>query len=168
MDKIGSPHHYRMSIWHSLAAFFDRKGMHGLGESFWNNETAWKNKWRNGDPSEGERFWGSSHIFASCTDGWHVVKLFWIFHFIAAIVLYSPILPSILLDFGLYFFTLADGHHIFFLDLQNKSWKRDIPHLVSNIFNNSKKIGGRIGEEANKRKLHEPCSTHLKRKTRSP
>ena len=34
------------------------------------------NKWKNGDPKQGERFLGSSTIFVGLTDAWHLSKLF--------------------------------------------------------------------------------------------
>lgn len=42
--------------------------------SFWNPNLSWPNKWKNGDRSQGERFWGSSRWFVFMTDGWHLLK----------------------------------------------------------------------------------------------
>ena len=41
------------------------------GHVFWSRES-WKLKWKNGDPSQGERFWGSSRWFVALTDAWHL------------------------------------------------------------------------------------------------
>lgn len=41
---------------------------------FWNAQYSWRNKWRNGDPMQGERFWQSSRLFVFVTDGWHLMK----------------------------------------------------------------------------------------------
>jgi len=38
---------------------------------FWDPELSWRNKYLNGDPAQGERFPGSSTIFAGFTDGYH-------------------------------------------------------------------------------------------------
>jgi hypothetical protein len=38
---------------------------------FWDPSISWRNKYMNGDPSQGEAFPGSSTIFASVTDGYH-------------------------------------------------------------------------------------------------
>jgi len=38
---------------------------------FWNPDLSWRNKYLNGDPLQGERFPGSSTIFAGFTDGYH-------------------------------------------------------------------------------------------------
>ena len=38
---------------------------------FWDPSISWRNKYRNGDPSQGEAFPGSSTIFVGVTDGYH-------------------------------------------------------------------------------------------------
>ena len=43
---------------------------------FWNAQYSWRNKWRNGDPMQGEKFWLSSTLFVFMTDGWHMMKFF--------------------------------------------------------------------------------------------
>ena len=46
---------------------------HYTGNSqFWQPDISWKNKWRSGNPSNGEAFPGSSTIFVGLTDGWHL------------------------------------------------------------------------------------------------
>lgn len=40
--------------------------------AYWLDESiAWKNKYKNGIKSNGEKFWGSSTIFVFITSGWH-------------------------------------------------------------------------------------------------
>ena len=46
-----------------------------LPERFWNKYMSWKNKWKNGDKAQGEKFWGSSRWFVMFTDGWHLFGL---------------------------------------------------------------------------------------------
>ena len=41
---------------------------------FWNESVAWKNKWKNGDYKQGERFLGSSTVFVFLTSGWHLIQ----------------------------------------------------------------------------------------------
>ena len=38
---------------------------------FWDPDISWRNKYLNGDPAQGERYLGSSTIFAGFTDGYH-------------------------------------------------------------------------------------------------
>ena len=38
---------------------------------FWNPDISWRNKYLNGDPAQGEKYPGSSTIFAGFTDGYH-------------------------------------------------------------------------------------------------
>ena len=38
---------------------------------FWDPNISWRNKYLNGDPTQGEKFLGSSTVFAGFTDGYH-------------------------------------------------------------------------------------------------
>lgn len=38
---------------------------------FW-SQSSWRNKYKNGDPKQGERFWGSTTVFVMFTDAWHL------------------------------------------------------------------------------------------------
>lgn len=38
---------------------------------FW-SQSSWRNKYKNGEPKQGERFFGSSTVFVMFTDGWHL------------------------------------------------------------------------------------------------
>jgi len=39
---------------------------------FWHKNKSWQNKWKNGDKTQGERFFGSSRWFVLFTDAWHL------------------------------------------------------------------------------------------------
>ena len=54
---------------------------------FLNPDLSWRNKWKNGDPAQGEAFPGSSTIFVSFTDGWHLCNTVNKYTCIAAIVI---------------------------------------------------------------------------------
>ncbi len=41
---------------------------------FWNPENSWRNKWKDGDPFNGEKFFLSSTVLVFLTDGWHLLK----------------------------------------------------------------------------------------------
>lgn len=43
---------------------------------FWNPAESWKNKYKNNDPSQGEKFFGSTTIFVTFTDAWHTLQFF--------------------------------------------------------------------------------------------
>ena len=51
---------------------------------------SWKNKWKNGDPNQGEKFIGSSTIFVFITDFWHFTKFLMLLFISAAIIFHSP------------------------------------------------------------------------------
>lgn len=53
----------------------DFKGVHpSVNDQFWNPEISWKNKWKNGDKSQGEKFFGSSSFLVWTADAWHGLK----------------------------------------------------------------------------------------------
>ncbi len=39
---------------------------------FWNPLISWKNKYKNGDPKQGPKFWGSTTFLVAITDAWHL------------------------------------------------------------------------------------------------
>ena len=41
---------------------------------FWNPNLSWTNKWKNGDPLQGEKFWQSSRALVWTTDGYHLMR----------------------------------------------------------------------------------------------
>ena len=41
---------------------------------FWDPAVSWKNKYKNGDPKQGEKFTGSTTVFVAATDGYHVLR----------------------------------------------------------------------------------------------
>lgn len=43
-------------------------------DSYWNPDISWRNKYKNGDPEQGEAFWGSSTVFVGVTDGYHLTN----------------------------------------------------------------------------------------------
>lgn len=57
---------------------------------FWNPRISWVNKWKNGDPNQGEKFLFSSTILSFLTDGWHLLQLFFLNTIILSVVLYKP------------------------------------------------------------------------------
>ena len=46
-----------------------------VGKQFWDVKLSWRNKWKNGDPDQGERFLFSSSLLVWLTDGWHLFKM---------------------------------------------------------------------------------------------
>ena len=57
---------------------------------FWNPETSWQNKYQNGIPAHGPRFFGSTTFLVALTDGWHLAGLFRHASILAAVMLYEP------------------------------------------------------------------------------
>ncbi len=71
----------------------------------WAGPGAWRNKWKNGEKSEGNRFFLSSTALVFLTDGWHFFQFIWGTAFTLAIVFYQPInlthvwIPTWLINF---------------------------------------------------------------------
>lgn len=49
----------------------------------------WTNKYKNDDPSQGPKFWGSTTFFVAFTDGWHLLKLIMKIMLVLSIVSYA-------------------------------------------------------------------------------
>lgn len=43
-------------------------------QQFWNPQLSWRNKWKNGDPNQGEAFPLSSTTLVFLTDGYHLLR----------------------------------------------------------------------------------------------
>jgi len=101
------------SIQDKLLFHFDNSVFKRLG-NWWNPKESWKNKWKEGDKSKGERFFLSSTWLVSLTDAWHffgLIRNFSIFLIIALLV-----------DWKFIFFYLlfASTFHLFFTYILKK------------------------------------------------
>ena len=61
MDKLS--HHY------SRSTFSKKKN-----QQYWNPSLSWRNKYKNGDPKQGAKFFGSTTFLVFTTDAWHFYK----------------------------------------------------------------------------------------------
>lgn len=118
MDLIGTEHNYRRSIWNRVANYFDRTNRPYLGQRFWDKNVAWRNKWKNGDPEQGEAFFLSSTMLSYLTDGWHLTKFFWMLHLFSVIVHYEPITPYPIVDMLIFYYSFGITHSFLFKVLQ--------------------------------------------------
>ena len=64
------------AIMDTLQFHFYKSPFSKYNHQFWNPQLSWRNKYKKGDPSLGPKFPGSTTIFVSLTDGWHLFKLF--------------------------------------------------------------------------------------------
>lgn len=78
------------SIMDTLQFHYGASCFSNLNPFFWDPKESWKNKWKNGDRSQGEKFFGSSTFLVCFTDAWHLFQTFMLLCFSFAIVLYSP------------------------------------------------------------------------------
>lgn len=73
---------------------------------WWNPDESWRNKYKNGDPNQGEKFPGSTTFFVWLTDAYHMVRTFRNACFMLAIVLHAssplPIWLDYLIHLGCY------------------------------------------------------------------
>ena len=83
---------------------------------YWIKAMSSPNKWKDGDPRKGEKFFGSSRWFVSLTDAWHVFGFVFrvsygiAFLAIGSLALYNPLLPLLAIP-AYAFFALV--FHIF-------------------------------------------------------
>ena len=56
-------------------------------DQFWNPAISWTNKYKNHDPAQGPKFWGSTTIFVPVTDANHATESIGKYCMIAAIVI---------------------------------------------------------------------------------
>lgn len=80
---------------------------------WFNPAISWKNKWKNGDHTQGERFPGSSTIFVALTDAWHFSKTIMITFICLAIITYTPIVNTYI-DFFILYLTFTITFELFF------------------------------------------------------
>lgn len=104
---------FTKSIMDTLQFHFDNSIFSHLKHLWWNPLTSWKNKWKNGDPSQGERFWGSSRWFVRFTDAWHFFQGMMITCLMLSIVLYQTVF-SIWIDFFVMYFIFTFTFEIMF------------------------------------------------------
>ena len=62
---------------------------HGY-DDFFNPHISWKNKWKDGNPAQGEAYPGSSTVFVLFTDAWHLAQflMFTCFELAVLLLLY--------------------------------------------------------------------------------
>lgn len=78
-------------------------------EIYWVKSKSWVNEWKNGDPKQGEKFWGSSRWFVSFTDAWHLFGLIERISFAIAFILSGLLIAS-----NIWFIFFALGCYILF------------------------------------------------------
>jgi hypothetical protein len=54
-----------------LQFHFHESVFRNLNQMWWNPELSWQNKWEQGDPKFGPRFWLSTTVLVFVTDAWH-------------------------------------------------------------------------------------------------
>ncbi|MFW6246618.1 MAG: hypothetical protein ACOC22_00380 [bacterium] len=88
-------------------------------QQWWNPTLSWRNKWKNGDYSQGERFWGSSRWFVRFTDAWHFFQGLMFTCLFLAMVFYEKIFYTII-DFLLIYLLFTVVFQILFKFLSTK------------------------------------------------
>lgn len=81
------------------ASTFASSRLRRLNPLFWDKSQSWRNKWKNGDPQQGERFLGSSTVFVSFTDAWHLFQHFFLMPLALLPIVYSQCYPIVAWDY---------------------------------------------------------------------
>ena len=82
-------------------------------QKWFNPSISWKNKWKNGDPKQGEKFLGSSNIFVWVTDAWHFFQRMMQICMILSIVLYLPMF-GLIYDFFIFYTVYTLTFEVFY------------------------------------------------------
>jgi len=71
-------------------------------QNWWNPKLSWANKWKNGDPLQGENFWGSSRWFVRFTDAWYFFQGLMFTSLFFSIIYYTTIFSKFVDFIGIY------------------------------------------------------------------
>lgn len=52
-----------------------QKAFPNANPQFWDYNISWTNKYKNGDPAHGAKFWQSTGILSPITDGFHLIEM---------------------------------------------------------------------------------------------
>ena len=104
MDIIVSAIRYNKSVFMMLPKKW---------ETFFDSTVSWKNKWKNGDPNQGEKFFGSSTFLVWTTDAWHLAKTTMLFLLSMAITFYTPLVNKNI-DIFIYWIVFGFTFEMFF------------------------------------------------------
>ena len=74
---------------------------------------SWRNKYKNGNPLNGRKFFGSTTFLVCLTDGWHLFKCAMLTCFAIAIVFYKP-MTNMLLDVFMFYVWFGFVFEFFF------------------------------------------------------
>lgn len=88
-------------------------------QKWWNPSLSWRNKWKNGDYKQGEKYWGSSRWFVRFTDAWHFFQGLMFSCFFLTVILYNKIFSPII-DFFIIYTLFTTFFEIFFRFLSTK------------------------------------------------
>lgn len=66
--------HIPEGIMDTLQFKIDDSVFKNWNQQFWNPKFSWMNKWKDGCPKFGPRFFGSTTFLVFLTDGWHLMK----------------------------------------------------------------------------------------------
>lgn len=87
------------AIMDTLAHHFEGSIFKELNPDFWNPVKSGGNKWKNGDKTQGERFFLSSTLLVGFTEGWHLAKMF------RTLLLFMPV--AVFFGWGIFLVTMV-------------------------------------------------------------
>jgi hypothetical protein len=79
-------------IMDSLQFHFGQSWFKDQNQTFWNPSLSWRNKYKNDDPEQGPKFFGSTTVFVFLTDGWHLVQFLMYLSFCTAVAVLFPLI----------------------------------------------------------------------------
>lgn len=87
------------SIQWTLQFHYNESWFVRLNPNFWNPIISWVNKYKNNDPKQGEKFFGSTTFLTWTTDGFHFFQMLFLTCIFLVISLNTHITPYFFLDF---------------------------------------------------------------------
>lgn len=103
MDRL------KTNFWESI--FFNIKNM--KIRNWFDPNISWQSKWKNGCPSQGEAFFGSSTFMVWVTDGWHFIQKLYLTVIFLMVILYHPFI-GFWQDFLIMYFVFTVSFETFY------------------------------------------------------
>ena len=87
---------------------------------FINPKQSWMNKWKNKDYKQGEKFIGSSTVFVTFTDLWHLCQFLMILSFLLSTIFYVSIMDNSISNIIIHYLSFTLSFNLFYYKIFKK------------------------------------------------
>ncbi|NPV13271.1 MAG: hypothetical protein HPY57_16040 [Ignavibacteria bacterium] len=105
------------AIMDTLQFHFDKSIFINNNKNWWNPSISWKNKYKNNDPKQGPKFFGSTTFLVSLTDAWHFFQMLFLTSIFLGLVFYIPFFSvsyTWIFDFVIYRIIFSSSFNLFY------------------------------------------------------